>query len=117
MPRFNAELKKDTYYGERIQQLPRDLVLIPQTWSASDRGGCKQATLLATGSAESLASLCGWLGDQVEIFNEFGDCLWWGDLWDIELSLGNIIIHMSLDDVRNRIRVTWPTILADGSEI
>jgi len=116
MPRFSVQLEKDIQYGNRIQTLPRDLVLAPQHWSANDRGGCEQASIEAIGSAESLASLCGWLGDKVEIFNEFGECVWWGDLWDIELNLGNISIHMSLDEVRNRVKVTYPSILPDGSE-
>jgi hypothetical protein len=116
MQRFSVQLTRSGAYGDAALSLPGDLMLTPEMWSASDRGGCKEATITAAGSAESLAYLCGWLGDQVEIYNEMGDCVWWGDLWEIEVSLGNLVAQLSLDNIYNRIAVTYPVILSDGSE-
>ncbi len=96
--------------------LPRDLQLTPQNWSASDRGGMKQASISASGSAESLAYLLSRLGDRVEIYNDMGDAVWWGTLWDLEITLGNVNVSMSLDDVYNRVAVIHPFRQEDGSE-
>ena len=52
--RFSARFVKSGY-GATAATLPIGLELTPQTWSASDRGGCKQATLSAEGSGEALA--------------------------------------------------------------
>src|SRR4030095_4768746 len=116
MQRFSVQLSRTGTYGASALSMQGDLTLTPEMWSASDRGGCKQATVSASGSAESLAYLCGWLGDQVEIYNEMGDVVWWGDLWEIEVQLGQIVVNLSLDNIYNRIAVTYPIILSDGSE-
>jgi hypothetical protein len=116
MQRFSVSLNRVGYYGASALSMPGDLILTPEMWSASDRGGCKQATISASGSEESLAYLCGWLGDQVEITNEMGDVVWWGDLWEIEVQLGQVVVNFSLDNIYNGIAVTYPFILADGSE-
>lgn len=114
MIRFSARLIKSGF-GATASTMPRDLIITPESWSASDRGGNKQATLSASGSAESLAFLCGWLGDKLEIYNDAGDAVWWGVLWDIEVSLGNIVVNLSLDSIYNRVKVIYPFVLADGS--
>ena len=112
--RFSARFVKSGY-GATAATLPIGLELTPQTWSASDRGGCKQATLSAEGSGEALASLVGWLGDRVEIYSDTGDLVWHGVLWDMEISLGNVVMTLSLDNVYNRVAVIYPHINADGS--
>lgn len=116
MPSFTVQLTREGFYGASALTTPKDLVITPKTWSASDRGGMKEATLTATGSAESLASLVGWLGNRVEIFNDLGDCLWWGDLYDIEITLNNVVLTLSMDDIYNRVAVIYPFQLPDGSE-
>lgn len=116
MGRFTVRLEKAYYWAGSALAYPRDLLLTPESWSASDRGGCKQASIRATGSAESLAYLTTWLGDRVEIFSEEGECVWWGDLWDIEITLGAIQISITLDQVSNRIAVTYAQTLPDGTQ-
>lgn len=115
MKRFSVLLTK-TGFGASTATLPADLVLVPESWSASDRGGCKQASVRATGPAESLAYLAGWVGDRIEIYNDMQDLVWWGILWDVEISLGNVVANLSLDHVYNRVAVIYPYILPDGSE-
>jgi hypothetical protein len=116
MQRFSVKLLRTGAYGASALSLPADLVITPDMWSASDRGGCKEATLTASGSAESLAYLCGWLGDRIEIFNEFGECVWWGDLSEIEVQLSSVTVHLSMDNLYNRIAITYPHTLPDGTE-
>lgn len=116
MGRFTVRLEKAYYWAGSALAYPHDLLLTPESWSASDRGGCKQATIRASGSAESLAYLTTWLGDRLEIFSEEGECLWWGDLWDIEISLGPLQVSLTLDAVSNRIAVTYTHKLPDGTE-
>jgi hypothetical protein len=116
MQKFFVRLQRSGYYGSAALTLPQDLQLLPISWTAGDRGGCREAIISASGSAESLASLATWLGDRVEINNEMGELVWWGDLWDMELNLGNVIISLSMDNIYNRVAVTYPFMLPDGSE-
>lgn len=115
MQRYSARLIK-TGFAATAMTLPPDLIITPNNWSGSDRGGMKQANLTASGSAESLAYLCGWLGDRLEIYNEAADCVWHGVLWDIEVTLGNVVVNLSLDNLYNRVAVIYPDIHPDGSE-
>lgn len=111
---YYAKLIKSGF-GANAAMLPADLVITPLTWSGSDRGGPKQADLIASGSGESLATLGGWLGDRLEIYNRFANLVWWGVLWDLELHIDKTVINLSMDNVYNRVAVTYPAILADGS--
>lgn len=117
MPRFSTRLVKLSGFGTPAQTLPVDLTITPISWAGSDRGGCYQAEFEATGSAESVASLTGWLGDRIEIYNEFGQMCWWGDVWDIEVTLDHIEVRLSLDNVYNRVQIIYPAVLPDGSEV
>jgi hypothetical protein len=117
MPRFTTRLVKLQTFGALGMDLPRDLTITPLSWSANDRGGCYQAEFKAEGSAESVASLTGWLGDRIEIYNEFGQMVWWGDVWDIEITLDHIEVRLSLDNVYNRVQIIYPAVLPDGTEI
>lgn len=115
MKRHTARLIK-TGFGATVADLPADIVLTPLRWSASDRGGYKDADLEASGNPESLATLGGWVGDRIEIRTASGGLAWVGILWDIEISLGNIVVSISMDGVYNRVAVIYPNVLADGSE-
>lgn len=114
MQRYTAQLSKSGF-GASAATMPKDLVLTPLNWSASDRGGMRESTVAASGSPESLMYLTGWLGDKLEIYNEAGDCVWWGVLWDLEITLGNVVMSMTLDDVHNRVAVIYPFINPDGT--
>lgn len=114
MGNFSVQITKAGYGGGAVT-LPPDLVIIPESWSATDRGGMQAATLNASGSAESLAALSGWLGERLEIFNEYGDAVFWGRLWDVEISLGNVLLTSTLDNVYNRVKVIYAYTLPDGS--
>lgn len=115
MQQFTVVIRK-TSFGSRSAELPQDLHIVPLNWSANDRGGCSEAELTASGSPESLANLMGWLGDRVEIYNAQQDCVWWGVLWDLDITLGNIQVTLTMDTVYNRIAVIYPFRLPDGSE-
>lgn len=115
MQRYTAKLFK-TGFGGAAASLPIDLQLVPVNWTANDRGGCHSAELTASGSEDSLAGLASWLGDRVEIYNGGGDLVWWGILWDLEIKLGGIQVDLSMDSIYNRVAVTYPYVLADGSE-
>jgi hypothetical protein len=75
----------------------------------------RQCEVLGAGSAQSLVYLAGWLGDRLEIYNELGDLLWYGILWDLEITIGNVTYSSSLENVYNRVAVIYPFTLADGS--
>lgn len=115
MNRFEAKITKSGFYGASAIGLPPDLELTPLNWSASDRGGCKMATVAASGSAESLVYLTGFLGDRLEIWNAQGDLVFWGVLWDIDISLGNVMLNLSLDNIYNRVAVIYAHQLPDGT--
>ncbi len=115
MARYSAKLTKRGF-GALTADLPVDIVLTPESWAGNDRGGHAQATVTASGSAEGLAYLCGWLGDTLTIYNEYGDLCWSGILWDLEVSLGNVVVTLSMDNIYNRVKVIYPHIRTDGSE-
>jgi hypothetical protein len=115
MQRYSVRLQKVGTYAAPAYTPPDDLVLTPTRWSASDRGGMRQCEVLASGSAQSLVYLTGWLGDRLEIYNEQGDLLWHGLLWDLEINTGNVTYTSSLENVYNRVAVIYPFTLADGS--
>ena len=114
MERFSVLLKK-TGFGAPSYTPPADLILTPIRWSASDRGGMRSCTVQASGSAQSLVYLVGWLGDRLEVYNEQGDLVWWGVLWDLEIAIGNVLYSSTLDSVYNRVAVIYPHQLGDGS--
>ena len=115
MQRYSVRLTRRGF-ATSAQAMPPDLDLTPLSWSATDRGGPQDAQLSAAGSAESLAYLCTWLGERIEIYNDIGDQVWWGLLWDLEVQLGTVLVTLSLDNIYNRVAVIYPFQLADGSE-
>ncbi len=115
MDSFFVKLRK-VGFGADAVRLPADLTLVPQSWSATDRGGPRQAEVMASGGAEAVAALAGWLGDRLEIYNRDGTLVWYGIIWDIELSIDRVVINFSLDAIYNRVAVIYPARLPDGSE-
>lgn len=74
-------------------------------------GGPKEATIKIEGPRVDLKNiLTTWLRYEVEIQTEKGTPCWWGIIHEVELDLDGLIITASLDNLRNRIAVTYSSL-------
>lgn len=91
------------------------LVFQPRTWSQAHIGGPDQATIDVIGPPESLHETLRLLGDTVSIFNEHTTKIWFGFCNEVEYSLGNVTVNVSLESIANRIAVVYTDTTIDGS--
>ena len=60
--------------------IPSTMNIMPQAWSADAVGGMWDATIELGGSIEELAGITSWLGYQIDILDDQGTSVWWGDI-------------------------------------
>ncbi len=85
-----------------------DLTFRPLTWTGAGRGGPKAAEIAVTGSRAALkAILLGWLDYRVEITTPSAGACWWGYVHEVALTIDGVEIVSSIDNLRNRIAVTY----------
>ena len=84
--------------------------------SANIRGGPVAAEVLATGPAVAMGGLQNWLGQGIEIRNEYGSVVWAGLVNDVRYPADGDDLGVSLDDLYNRIRVIYAYIDATGAQ-
>jgi hypothetical protein len=87
--------------------VPTDLQLLPVRWNGASLGGPKEAEIAVTGSRASIKALRNWLRFGVRIVNRRGANCWHGYVQEVEIQLSGISIVSSLDNLRNRIAVTY----------
>lgn len=88
-----------------------DLDVIPLSWSGSDTGGPKVATIRIEGPRVSLkAIITNWLRYDVLIQTPRGTPAWWGYVHEVQLDMDGLSITASLDNLRNRISVTYTSL-------
>jgi hypothetical protein len=113
MPRpFFASFRSRT---SQYPQVQAELGFAPQSWSWTAVGGYDQAEISVRGAAESLHEILNLIGWQATVRNEHGSIVWEGHVHEVELSLGGIAVTLSLEEVYNRVAVTYVTYAADGS--
>lgn len=113
MPRpFTASFRDPT---NAYRQIQAELVFKPESWSWMAVGGYDQCEVSVVGPKRSIAEALQMLGYQVDIRNEHGSVVWTGSVHEVEVSLGRIAVTLSLEEVYNRIAVTYVTYGADGS--
>ena len=87
--------------------VPASLDVRPQNWAAIAKGGCWDADIDITGPLNELAGLTAWLGYQVEIVNENGTAVWWGDVQTVEIVSNGVRKGISLDRMANRVQLRY----------
>lgn len=78
-----------------------------ERYSISGKGGPKKATIRATGTQAGLFDLLELLRCPVEIYDEVNDLVWWGCVYQAEVSLGAVRMRASLDSMSNSIAVAY----------
>ena len=101
----------------RVGPKPAVLQLYARDISANIRGGPVAAEVLATGPAVAMGGLQNWLGQGIEIRNEYGSVVWAGLVNDVRYPADGDDLGVSLDDLYNRIRVIYAYIDATGAQV
>lgn len=86
--------------------------LTPQRYDADAEGGPLSATIDVTG--EQLTAVTRWLGYHVIIRNTNLTPVWWGKIIAASYSVGGIEVGVSLDDMRNQVKVFYTYLDGDG---
>lgn len=86
---------------------PPDLQFAPARWNGASLGGPRDAEITVTGSRASIKALRNWLRFAVRIVNRRGSICWHGYVHEVEIQLAGLAVVASLDNLRNRIAVTY----------
>ena len=87
--------------------LPQSLKVRPLRYEVAAQGGPTWAELRVDGDAVSLWRVLNWLAYRVQIIDDLGVKVWWGQINEVELSTGAISIGVSLDTMANSVGVIW----------
>lgn len=77
------------------------------SWAAM--GGPERAEIAAEGDELALWRLLGWLRYGVEIDNPLAECEWWGTVYEVEVSVGGLVVGVSLEEMANSVAVAYTT--------
>lgn len=115
MTSFSIRVYQPTGANSRVPVLvPAVLTVEPTTWSAVAKGGMWDAEIMLTGPLAELTGLTAWLGYQVEIINERGTAVWWGDIDTVEVTANGLRRGISLDRMANRVSLRYSQTQAGG---
>ena len=95
---------------------PSEVQLKPVGWSAAAIGGPVGAEVALSGESGALLSLASWLGYGLEIYNEDGQVVWWGQIVTLEVSSDGVRRGLSIGEVVNRLQLMFVRQLAGGLE-
>jgi hypothetical protein len=101
--------------SDNAVMVPGNLAVTPVTWSAIARGGMADAEVQIAGDLAQLAGLTAWLGYRLEIINERGTAVWWGDIATVEILSGGLRRGISLDRLANKVSVRYSQIQPGGT--
>lgn len=91
------------------------LSLIPERWSYDSEIGFDDAAIRVEGRVDDLYTVIGWIGNNVQITNDFGTEVWEGRITEVTINVGNSSIGLSLNTMYNKIRVLYTTTEETGS--
>jgi len=94
--------------------IPAALDVRPVTWSGVDIGGMWDAEIDVFGALDELAGLTAWLGSRLEIINEAGAAVWWGDIEAIGITADGVRRGVSLATLATRMQVRYARGAAGG---
>lgn len=107
---FTADIRSNSEYPVGV-----GMAMTPTRWSDAEFGGPDMATIEVAGEGAQLGVVRSWLGYRVAILNAAGTEVWWGFVNEIEVRDGLTALTMSLDDVANRVAVSYTTVDGTGS--
>lgn len=89
--------------------------LTPVWYSGSEVGTYDRAEIEGAGSKEALWAALGWLNRRVQIRNEYGTTVWAGFINEVRISLGGLVMGVSLEPMANRVKVIYSYEDANGA--
>ena len=92
-------------FSAELAELPLDYQV--ERYSFAALGGPHQAVVPAAGDELDLWSLIERVRAPVRIFSDYGDAVWWGFLAEVQLSIGGWSVGVSVDTMRNAIRMAF----------
>jgi hypothetical protein len=96
--------------------VPDGVTVAPQRWSAQAVGGHYQAEIrMESSNAAALLHFATWLGYRLEIVNERGSAVWWGDVVEVEVAAGGMLLGTSLRGLANKVMVYYSRPMAGGA--
>jgi hypothetical protein len=101
-------------FSSRQQPILRQRVSAMR-WSV--RGWCESAEVQSTGDYRDVGSLLNLLRCPVEIWDEHGDCIWWGFTNSVSYSRGSMRITYSLENMFNSVKVIYSYIEPGVNEV
>lgn len=112
---FTIQVFQSTGVNSRVPVLvPASLNVRPANWSAVAKGGMWDAQIDITGALDELTGLTSWLGYMIEIVNDNGTPVWWGDIVTVEITAGGLRKGISLKGLANRIALRYAQKAAGG---
>lgn len=105
---FSIQVFQPTGALTRVPVLvPGTLTIEPSAWSKVAKGGMWDAEIAISGPLDELTGLTSWLGYMVEIINDRGTPVWWGDIVTVEITAGGLRRGISLDRMANRVMLRY----------
>lgn len=94
-----------------------DGVLTVSSFTKSIYGGCRLASLSATGKYEAAWELVDFLRYGVEIFDDLNTRVWWGYINSVSINSGPISYGLSLDTMHNSVKVAYSYVAPGSNEV
>ena len=96
-----------------LAELP--LTFEVERYSHSVFGGPKYAEISITGSDNDLWEMIERIRCPVEIYGDNGECVWWGYVSEVDLSIGKVNAGVTIDSMANCIAVAYTTVAAGSN--
>ena len=103
--------------GGNAAPAPDGLEFAVEWFSAHALGGAEKAEIRVSGAEDALWELMGWLRRGVTIRNGLGSVVWHGFVNEVRVTAGRRTVGVSLAELRNRIKVRYTTLDAEGASI
>lgn len=103
--------------GGNAAPMPDGLEFAVEWFSAHALGGAEKAEIRVSGAEDALWELMGWLRRGVTIRNGYGSVVWHGFVHEVRVTAGRRTVGVSLAELRNRIKVRYTTLDAEGASI
>lgn len=107
---FTVELERTDFSGPMALDLP--IKPLAMRWSTF--GGPESADLRVRGAAENLLDLTGLLRCGVMVRDVLGEPVWWGYVDEVRVSLAEVTVRVTLEDLANRVSVRYAWLSPDN---
>ncbi len=90
------------------------IIMTPIRMSHHMIGGPDRAEISVQGTESAVWDIIDWLRQPIEIYDDVGECCWWGYIHGIRVASGHYMFGVSLDRMTNRVAVIYNR-LVDGA--